>query len=108
VLAFLLVFRFIVLVEELLGEVPRTEGTGAGVGVGAGGVGDKDSVLLKLTFSEFSVNCIDCLFWLLVRIVQTGGVEGREVGGAIGFGLAPVPSDTDFRSMESTVADFAC
>ena len=52
-LAFLVVFCLAVLVGEL-GEVPRTEGTGAGVG--AGGGGDNDGVLLKLTFSEFSVN----------------------------------------------------
>ena len=78
------------------------------MGVGAGGGGDNDGVLLKLTLSEFSVNWIDCLFWLLVRIVQTGGVEGREVGGATGFGLDPVLSDTGFHLMESTVDNCAC
>ena len=70
VLGFLLEFRLTVLVEvvevvvvevveavEVDGLasklVPGTKGTGAG--------GDKDCVLLKLTFSEFSVNWIDCL-----------------------------------------------
>ena len=68
VLGFLLEFRLTILVEvvevvevveavEVDGLasklVPGTKGTGAG--------GDKDCVLLKLTFSEFSVNWIDCL-----------------------------------------------
>lgn len=61
VLDFLLEFRLTVLVEVVLEEdgltsklAPKTNGSGAGAG-------DKDCVLLKLTFSEFSVNWIDCL-----------------------------------------------
>ena len=121
VLAFLLELRLtvdlvlegmvVMKVDGLMSKlVPRIKGAGAGVGPGLGeGVGadgDKDCLLLKLTFSEFSVNWIDCLFWLLVRIVKTGGVEGREMGGA----TDPVPSDpaADFRFVESAVEDCVC
>ena len=62
VLAFLQEFRLTVLVEVV--EAVEVDGLTSKLVLrtkGAGEVGDRDCVLLKLTFSEFSVNWIDCL-----------------------------------------------